>query len=254
MTTPGDTSMATLAEVERAMKGGAAARFTIGRIAGICHTTSMVAPCRRKGEAAHVARRRSGGNDTGAMRIVHSRVPDRACRRGKRTAATLRRPHPGSADDLLWPLRRAWRPGTGGSRQARDHRLHAAEYRRADDGGHHRAGRQLRALSMNLEGRAPANYLNSLGIAAFVLRYRLGPAYHHPIELGDAQRAIRTGAVACARSGIIAPDRIGIMGFSAGGHLASSVVHAFRRRQAPTLPIRSIASAAVRTSRCSATR
>src|SRR5258708_5002439 len=47
-------------------------------------------------------------------------------------------------------------------------------------------------LSMNLEGRMPANYLNSLGIAAFVLKYRLGPKYHHPIELGDAQRAIRT--------------------------------------------------------------
>src|SRR5438093_1149381 len=46
-------------------------------------------------------------------------------------------------------------------------------------------------LSMNLEGRAPANFLNALGIAAFVLRYRLGPEYHHPVErdaghLGDA--------------------------------------------------------------------
>ena len=77
-------------------------------------------------------------------------------------------------------------------------------------------------LSMNLEGRAPANYLNTLGIAAFVLRYRLGPRYHHPIELGDAQRAIRT-VRARASEWHIAPDRIGFMGFSAGGHLASSV-------------------------------
>src|SRR5206468_10592510 len=76
-------------------------------------------------------------------------------------------------------------------------------------------------LSMNNEGRAPANYLNSLGIAAFVLRYRLGPQYHHPIELGDAQRAIRT-VRARAADWHIAPDRIGMMGFSAGGHLASS--------------------------------
>jgi len=76
-------------------------------------------------------------------------------------------------------------------------------------------------LSMNLEGRAPANFLNALGIAAFVLRYRLGPEYHHPIELGDAQRAIRAVR---ARAGEwhLAPDRIGFMGFSAGGHLASS--------------------------------
>ena len=76
--------------------------------------------------------------------------------------------------------------------------------------------------SMNLEARAPANYLNTLGIAAFVLRYRLGPRYHHPIELGDAQRAIRT-VRARAAEWHIAPDRIGFMGFSAGGHLASSV-------------------------------
>jgi acetyl esterase/lipase len=76
-------------------------------------------------------------------------------------------------------------------------------------------------LSMNNEGRLPASYLNSLGIAAFVLRYRLGPAYHHPIELGDAQRAIRT-VRSRAAEWHIAPDRIGIMGFSAGGHLASS--------------------------------
>src|SRR5262245_1157180 len=47
-------------------------------------------------------------------------------------------------------------------------------------------------LASNHEGRQVANYLNSLGLAAFVLRYRLGPRYHHPIELGDAQRAIRT--------------------------------------------------------------
>jgi acetyl esterase/lipase len=76
-------------------------------------------------------------------------------------------------------------------------------------------------LSTNLEGRAPANYLNALGIAAFVLRYRLGPQYRHPIELGDAQRAIRM-VRARASEWHIAPDRIGLMGFSAGGHLASS--------------------------------
>src|SRR4029079_5234554 len=75
-------------------------------------------------------------------------------------------------------------------------------------------------LSMTNEGRAPANYFNTLGIAAFVLRSRLGPQYHHPIELGDAQRAIRT-VRARAAEWHIAPDRIGFMGFSAGGHLAS---------------------------------
>jgi len=76
-------------------------------------------------------------------------------------------------------------------------------------------------LASNHEGRQVANYLNSLGVAAFVLRYRLGPRYHHPIELGDAQRAIRL-----LRSHSIDwrldATRIGIMGFSAGGHLAMS--------------------------------
>jgi len=76
-------------------------------------------------------------------------------------------------------------------------------------------------LALDHEGSQIAKWLNSLGIAAFVLRYRLGPQYHHPIELGDAQRALR-----CVRSKAaefrVAPDRIGIWGFSAGGHLAST--------------------------------
>ena len=74
-------------------------------------------------------------------------------------------------------------------------------------------------LAANHEGRQVANFLNSLGMAAFVLRYRLGPKYHHPVQLGDAQRALRT-VRAHAAEWRIDPGRIGIMGFSAGGHLA----------------------------------
>jgi acetyl esterase/lipase len=76
-------------------------------------------------------------------------------------------------------------------------------------------------LAMNHEGRQVANYLNSLGMVAFVLKYRLGPRYNHPIEIGDAQRAIRTVRGKAAEWSI-APDRIAIMGFSAGGHLAAT--------------------------------
>jgi acetyl esterase/lipase len=83
-------------------------------------------------------------------------------------------------------------------------------------------GGSYQRLSMNLEGREPANHFNAMGMAAFVLRYRLGPQYHHPIELGDAQRAIRL-VRSKASEWHLAPDRIGFMGFSAGGHLASSV-------------------------------
>jgi acetyl esterase/lipase len=82
-------------------------------------------------------------------------------------------------------------------------------------------GGGYRNLSMNKEGRQPATYLNALGIAAFVLKYRLGPKYHHPIELGDMQRAIRTVRARAAEWHIDAA-RIGVMGFSAGGHLAST--------------------------------
>ena len=71
-------------------------------------------------------------------------------------------------------------------------------------------------LAMNHEGRQIASYFNSLGMAAFVLKYRLGPRYRHPIELGDIQRAMRTvrGRAAEWR---IRPDHIGVMGFSAVG-------------------------------------
>ena len=76
-------------------------------------------------------------------------------------------------------------------------------------------------LASNHEGRQEADWLNSLGVTAFVLKYRLGPKYHHPIELGDAQRAIRLVRSRAQEFGID-PNHIGMMGFSAGGHLTSS--------------------------------
>jgi len=76
-------------------------------------------------------------------------------------------------------------------------------------------------LSMDHEGTQIAEWLNHLGISAFVLKYRLGPKYHHPIEMWDAQRAIRYARARAADFGI-QTDRIGIWGFSAGGHLAST--------------------------------
>ena len=76
-------------------------------------------------------------------------------------------------------------------------------------------------LAMDHEGRQVASWFNAMGITAFVLKYRLGPRYHHPIELGDAQRAIRLVRSRATEFGV-APDRIGMMGFSAGGHLAAT--------------------------------
>lgn len=77
------------------------------------------------------------------------------------------------------------------------------------------------ALAVEHEGRQWAYWYNAMGVTAFVLKYRLGPRYHHPIELGDAQRAIRTVRARATEFGIM-PDRIGMMGFSAGGHLTST--------------------------------
>ncbi|UKS24689.1 alpha/beta hydrolase [Paenibacillus sp. HWE-109] len=65
-----------------------------------------------------------------------------------------------------------------------------------------------------------AKWLNGLGIAAYVLNYRVAP-HEHPLPLQDAQRAIRTVRHHAGEWGID-PNRIGILGFSAGGHLASS--------------------------------
>jgi acetyl esterase/lipase/enterochelin esterase-like enzyme len=77
------------------------------------------------------------------------------------------------------------------------------------------------ALADDHEGRQVANWLNKLGVAAFVLKYRIAPRYHHPAPLQDAQHAIRT-VRAHAKEWHVDPARIGIWGFSAGGHLAST--------------------------------
>lgn len=77
-------------------------------------------------------------------------------------------------------------------------------------------------LSMEHEGTVIAQWLRDHGIAGIVLKYRLPVnGYRHPIPLLDARRAIQTVRFR-AREWNIDPDKIGIMGFSAGGHLAST--------------------------------
>ena len=77
-------------------------------------------------------------------------------------------------------------------------------------------------LALDHEGKQVAEFYNSLGVTAFVLHYRLGSkGYHHPIEINDAKRAIRWVRANAAKFKIDAA-RIGITGFSAGGHLAAS--------------------------------
>ncbi len=82
------------------------------------------------------------------------------------------------------------------------------------------------ALATDHEGQQVATWLNSVGVAGFVLKYRLGPRYHHPAPLEDAQRAIRYVRANAEKLGVAA-NRIGILGFSAGGHLASTAATHF---------------------------
>jgi acetyl esterase/lipase len=81
-------------------------------------------------------------------------------------------------------------------------------------------------LAVGHEGHDVAQWLNSLGVAAFMLKYRVAPRYHYPAPLLDAQRAVRT-VRSRAAEWQVDPKRIGILGFSAGGHLASSAATHF---------------------------
>lgn len=76
------------------------------------------------------------------------------------------------------------------------------------------------------EGIRVGKWLAAHGITAFVLRYRLGPRYTHPTQLGDGLRAIRF-VRAHAEEWQLDPERIAILGFSAGGHLVSTTATRF---------------------------
>jgi acetyl esterase/lipase len=77
------------------------------------------------------------------------------------------------------------------------------------------------ALAVDHEGTQVARWFNSFGVSAFVLKYRLAPRYRHPAPMDDVQRALQSVRSNAAKYEI-APHRIGVMGFSAGGHLAST--------------------------------
>jgi acetyl esterase/lipase len=127
--------------------------------------------------------------------------------------------------ELLWP---SGAPGALGNEDADKPTLaiYLPQGNRVTTGVIVCPGGGYRTLAMDHEGQQVARWFNSIGVAAFVLKYRLGPKYHHPIELGDAHRAIRIVRTRAAEFGID-PGRIGIMGFSAGGHLASSAATHF---------------------------
>ncbi len=81
-------------------------------------------------------------------------------------------------------------------------------------------------LAVDHEGRQIADWLNGEGIAAFVLRYRHAPGYGHPYPLMDVRRALRTVRARAPEWGVDR-NRIGVLGFSAGGHLTASAATQF---------------------------
>ncbi len=71
------------------------------------------------------------------------------------------------------------------------------------------------------EGDPVAQWMETVGLRGFVLRYHVAPA-RHPVPLNDAHEAIRMVRSNAAAWGVL-PEKVGILGFSAGGHLASTV-------------------------------
>ncbi|MBQ7573441.1 MAG: alpha/beta hydrolase [Clostridia bacterium] len=83
------------------------------------------------------------------------------------------------------------------------------------------------------EGPVMCEWLQSIGITCFNVDYRVSP-YKHPAEVSDAQRAVRWVRYNAQKYGVN-PDKIAVMGFSAGGHLAGSVsVHYDKEFYTPT--------------------
>ncbi len=76
-------------------------------------------------------------------------------------------------------------------------------------------------VALGYEGFEVARWLNRQGMTAFVLDYRVAP-YHYPTEIDDGRRAMRIIRAHAAQYGID-PNQLGVWGFSAGGHLASSL-------------------------------
>lgn len=98
-------------------------------------------------------------------------------------------------------------------------------------------------LAMDHEGHQIGRWLNDNGIAGFICDYRhRGKGYGQPAPLQDVQRAIRTVRAHAKELGVD-PKKIGVLGFSAGGHLASTAVTMFDEGKADaTDPIEKVSS------------
>jgi len=134
------------------------------------------------------------------------------------SAAGTVAPKDAASVEVLWP---AGAPGAVGSDYDDVPKLYC--YPAAGDGPHTAVvvlpGGGYNHLVVAQEGSAEARWLNSQGVSAYVLVYRLSPRYMYPWAMVDGLRAVRF-VRAHAAAWKIRPDAIGVWGFSAGGHLA----------------------------------
>ncbi len=126
-----------------------------------------------------------------------------------------------------------WSTGAPGAKGNADQDIPALQYKPAPEDKKNGCGVVVcpgggyGGLAMDHEGKQIAAWLNDRGISAWILRYRLGThGYHHPVQKGDVLRAIRTVRSEAAAAGVD-PAKIGVWGFSAGGHLASTAATHF---------------------------
>jgi acetyl esterase/lipase len=187
--------------------------------------------------------RRKGASDIGKFTLTLRRASDRRWQivsdmdndNGPPAPLAPRAPYAATEVDtahgdrefhLLWPEGAPGALGTGPADQPK-----ITVYRAAPETATGAAvvvcpGGGYQRLAADHEGRQFGEWFNSLGVTAFVLQYRLGPRYRHPVPLQDAQRAIRLVRARAAEWGVD-PTRVGILGFSAGGHLASTAATHF---------------------------
>jgi acetyl esterase/lipase len=119
----------------------------------------------------------------------------------------------------LWP---AGAPGTKGTEPADMPTLHAVLPEKPNGAAIIVAPGGGYGTVVDHEKYNVAEYFARLGLTAFVLIYRVGPRYQHPAMLHDVARAVRT-VRSQAKQYNIDPNRIAIIGFSAGGHLAATI-------------------------------
>jgi acetyl esterase/lipase len=151
------------------------------------------------------------------------------------SAVTSKPPIGFSRTVVLWP---AGAPGALGKEEGDVPKLYV--YPAAGEGVRSAVivmpGGGYRALMTEKEGGLEARWLSAHGVTAFVLEYRLGKRYHFPAPMLDGARAIRYVRSHAEELGV-SKDKIGVWGFSAGGHLAGYLasVHDAGDRRSPDL-------------------